>query len=72
MEIMFSNTFATGEYSWDPYALEVNENGGRAAEGEDDAVEEEYNIEVIRNVRTEDSGYDDSGFRILVWKTLRG
>ncbi|KAJ8441402.1 hypothetical protein Cgig2_002361 [Carnegiea gigantea] len=61
MEIMFSNTLATGEHSWDPYALEVNENGGRAEEGEDEAVEEEENIEVIRNVRTEDSEYDDYG-----------
>ncbi|KAJ8433509.1 hypothetical protein Cgig2_013426 [Carnegiea gigantea] len=61
MEIMFSNTFATGEHSWDLYALEVNENGGRAGEGEDEAVEEEKNIEVIKNVRAEDSGYDDCG-----------
>ncbi|KAJ8449457.1 hypothetical protein Cgig2_002254 [Carnegiea gigantea] len=61
MEIIFSNTFATGEHSWDPYALEVNENGGRAGEGEDETVEDEENIEVIRNVRTKDSGYDDCG-----------
>ncbi|KAJ8441742.1 hypothetical protein Cgig2_009171 [Carnegiea gigantea] len=61
MEIMFSNTFVTVEHSWDPYALEVNENGGREGEGDDEAVEEEENIEVIRNIRTKDSGYDDCG-----------
>ncbi|KAJ8440946.1 hypothetical protein Cgig2_020488 [Carnegiea gigantea] len=33
--------------------------GGREKEREDEAVEEEKNVEVIRNVRTEDSGYDD-------------
>jgi len=59
MEIMFSNKFATGKHSWDPYALEINENEGRQGEGGDEVVEEEENIEVIRNVRTEDSGYDD-------------
>ncbi|KAJ8429758.1 hypothetical protein Cgig2_001255 [Carnegiea gigantea] len=59
MAIMFSNTFATREHSWDPYALEVNENGGTEREREDEAVEEEENVEVIRNVRTKDNGYDD-------------
>ena len=61
MEIMFSNTFAIGEHSWDPYTLQVNENGYREGEAEDEAVEEEENIEVTRIVRTEDSGYDDHG-----------
>ncbi|KAJ8422587.1 hypothetical protein Cgig2_014878 [Carnegiea gigantea] len=41
--------------------LEVNENGGREGEREDEAVEEEENVEVIRNVRIKDSGYDDNG-----------
>ncbi|KAJ8429042.1 hypothetical protein Cgig2_034071 [Carnegiea gigantea] len=50
MEIMFSNTFGT-----------VNKNGRREGEGEDEVLEEEENIEVIRTVRTEDSGYNDCG-----------
>ncbi|KAJ8451423.1 hypothetical protein Cgig2_017814 [Carnegiea gigantea] len=61
MDIIFSNTFAAGEHSWDPYTLEVNESRGMEGEGQDEAVEEEENIEVIRTVRTEDSGYDDCG-----------
>ncbi|KAJ8425557.1 hypothetical protein Cgig2_027533 [Carnegiea gigantea] len=61
MDIMFSNTFAIGEHSWDLYAPEVNENRGREGQREDEAVEEQENVEVIRNVRTEESGYDDCG-----------
>jgi len=59
MDIMFSNTFATAEHSWDSYALEVNENGGKEGEREDKAVKEEKNVEVIRNIKIADSGYDD-------------
>ncbi|KAJ8422984.1 hypothetical protein Cgig2_025009 [Carnegiea gigantea] len=58
---MFCNTFAIGDHSWDPYTIEVNENGVREGEGEYQVVEEEENIEVIRTVRTEDSGYDGCG-----------
>ena len=61
MKIMFSNTFATSEHSWDLYTLEVNENEGREGEGENEAIEEEENIEVIRTVKTKNSGYDDFG-----------
>ncbi|KAJ8422790.1 hypothetical protein Cgig2_023449 [Carnegiea gigantea] len=61
MEIMFSNTFTIGEQSWDPYALEVNENRGRKREREDEAGEKEENIEVIRNI----VDMMTVGFRIL-------
>jgi len=61
MGIRFPDTFATGEHSWDPYALEVHENRGKEGEGEDEAIKEDENIEVIRNVKTEDGGSDGCG-----------
>ncbi|KAJ8429709.1 hypothetical protein Cgig2_004884 [Carnegiea gigantea] len=48
MDIMFSNTFATTEHSWDSYALEVNENGGRKGEREDEIVARRKKYLVLR------------------------
>ena len=40
---MFSQTFATGEHSWDPYTSEVTEEGGQeeAEENRKGSIDEE-------------------------------
>ncbi|KAJ8448916.1 hypothetical protein Cgig2_030772 [Carnegiea gigantea] len=54
IETMFPNMCATSKH---PQHLE----GGGEGEGENEAIEEEENIEVIRTVKTKYSGYDDFG-----------
>ncbi|KAJ8444281.1 hypothetical protein Cgig2_029694 [Carnegiea gigantea] len=51
--MMFTNTCATSKHSWDPYTLQVNEEG--------EVVEKKDNIEGVILIKIKYSGHDDYG-----------